>query len=203
MRTVLIFALGSLSITGSVDSSRCRAQDWPQWGGSLEREYFPRPKGCRQNSIPRRVPIRKQAACGGRSNFRLAYLYGNPVVSGGKVFVGTNNAAPRDPKYAGDRNVLMCFNDPTANSSGSWLCQRCKARPTIMSSASAPRRRSTASVFTPSPAIAKSSASTPMDSTTATMAPSSTKPNISPRRWLLLQIGHDELDPYVDPRPPV
>jgi len=40
-----------------------------------------------------------------------SHTYGNPVVAGGKVFVGTNNAAPRNPKYTGDKNVLMCFNE--------------------------------------------------------------------------------------------
>src|SRR5581483_5524808 len=35
--------------------------------------------------------------------------YGGPVVAGGKVFVGTNNEKPRNPKVLGDRGVLMCF----------------------------------------------------------------------------------------------
>ena len=35
--------------------------------------------------------------------------YGGPVVAGGKVFVGTNNAKPRDPAAVGDRGVLMAF----------------------------------------------------------------------------------------------
>jgi outer membrane protein assembly factor BamB len=35
--------------------------------------------------------------------------YGGPVVAGGKVFVGTNNQLPRNPKVAGDRGVLMAF----------------------------------------------------------------------------------------------
>ena len=35
--------------------------------------------------------------------------YGGPVVSGGKVFVGTNNSKPRDPAVTGDRGVLMAF----------------------------------------------------------------------------------------------
>src|ERR1051325_11125215 len=39
--------------------------------------------------------------------------YGNPTVSGGKVFVGTNNESPRDPKYKGDRAVMMCFEEKT------------------------------------------------------------------------------------------
>jgi outer membrane protein assembly factor BamB len=37
--------------------------------------------------------------------------YGTPVVSGGRVFVGTNNDQPRDPAEKGDRGVLMCFSE--------------------------------------------------------------------------------------------
>jgi outer membrane protein assembly factor BamB len=36
--------------------------------------------------------------------------YGNPVVAGGKVFVGTNNANLRDPALSGDRGVLLAFS---------------------------------------------------------------------------------------------
>ena len=38
-----------------------------------------------------------------------SYSYGGPVVAGGKVFVGTNNAQPRDPAITDDRGVLMAF----------------------------------------------------------------------------------------------
>ena len=37
--------------------------------------------------------------------------YGNPVVAGGKVFVGTNNQANRQPKAKGDKGVVMCFRE--------------------------------------------------------------------------------------------
>jgi outer membrane protein assembly factor BamB len=37
--------------------------------------------------------------------------YGNPVVAGGMVFVGTNNELLRDPKQGGDRGVLMAFRE--------------------------------------------------------------------------------------------
>jgi outer membrane protein assembly factor BamB len=36
-----------------------------------------------------------------------------PVVSGGKVFVGTNNACPRDPKYQGEYGILLCLEEGT------------------------------------------------------------------------------------------
>jgi outer membrane protein assembly factor BamB len=39
--------------------------------------------------------------------------YGGPVVASGRVFVGTNNRNPRNPKVTGDRGVLMCFDEKT------------------------------------------------------------------------------------------
>ena len=39
--------------------------------------------------------------------------YGSPVIAGGKVFIGTNNSSPRDPRHQGDRGVLMCFDEKT------------------------------------------------------------------------------------------
>src|SRR5207245_2209195 len=39
-----------------------------------------------------------------------SYSYGGPVVAGGKVFVGTNNEKPRDPKIKGDKGILLCLS---------------------------------------------------------------------------------------------
>jgi outer membrane protein assembly factor BamB len=36
--------------------------------------------------------------------------YGSPVVSGGRIFVGTNNEQPRNASIKGDKGVLMCFD---------------------------------------------------------------------------------------------
>lgn len=36
--------------------------------------------------------------------------YGGPVVANGKVFVGTNNEALKNPKLSGDRGVVMAFD---------------------------------------------------------------------------------------------
>src|ERR1700745_1690378 len=49
-----------------------------------------------------------------------AQSYGNIVVSGGVVLIGTNNESPRDPKQAGDRGVLMAFRE----SDGEFLWQQ-------------------------------------------------------------------------------
>lgn len=45
--------------------------------------------------------------------------HSTPVVAGGRVLVGTNNGNPRDPRHAGDRSVLMCFDEKD----GSFLWQ--------------------------------------------------------------------------------
>ncbi len=50
--------------------------------------------------------------------------YGNPVVIGGKVFVGTNNQAVRNPKLTGDRGVVMAFRQ----SDGEFLWQAAHAK---------------------------------------------------------------------------
>ncbi len=37
--------------------------------------------------------------------------YSTPVISGGKVFIGTNNNEPRDSKHQGDRGALYCLDE--------------------------------------------------------------------------------------------
>lgn len=39
--------------------------------------------------------------------------HSTPVVAQGRVFIGTNNGQPRDPRHQGDRGVLMCFDERT------------------------------------------------------------------------------------------
>jgi len=39
--------------------------------------------------------------------------HSSPVVANGRVYIGTNNGHPRDPKHDGDRGVLMCFEEKT------------------------------------------------------------------------------------------
>ncbi len=45
--------------------------------------------------------------------------HATPVIVDGRVYIGTNNAHPRDLKHSGDRGVVMCFNE----SNGSLLWQ--------------------------------------------------------------------------------
>src|SRR5258708_1482188 len=77
--------------------------DWPMWGGTADRNMVSSAKGIVTKwDIAKKENVRWVAALGSQT-------YGNPVVAGGQVYVGTNNEALRDPKQGGDRGVLMAF----------------------------------------------------------------------------------------------
>ena len=79
--------------------------DWPMWGGTSDRNMVSAATGLPADwDVKSGRNIKWVAELGSQS-------YGNPVVAGGMVFVGTNNEAPRDPKQDGDRGVLMAFRE--------------------------------------------------------------------------------------------
>jgi outer membrane protein assembly factor BamB len=81
--------------------------DWPMWGGTPDRNMVSNQKGLPSSwDLEKKRNIRWVAALGSQT-------YGNPTVAKGKVFVGTNNEGLRDPKQAGDRGVLMAFDEKT------------------------------------------------------------------------------------------
>ncbi len=95
-----------------------KTDDWPMFGGTPSRNMV--------NPFAKGLPMEWTAEKGEKKNVKwLAQLgsmaYGGPVISAGKVFVGTNNGFPRDPKIKGPqkRAVLMCF----AEADGKFLWQ--------------------------------------------------------------------------------
>jgi outer membrane protein assembly factor BamB len=81
--------------------------DWHMWGGSPDRNMVSDATGLPTTwDVKTGKNIKWQAALGSQS-------YGNPVVAGGVVLVGTNNEALRDPKQPGDRGVMMAFKEAT------------------------------------------------------------------------------------------
>jgi outer membrane protein assembly factor BamB len=95
------------------------AADWPQWGGRDMRNMYSPEKG-----LPATLgkiefkPGTEEIDAKGVKNLKWAVKlgsqsYGNVTVAHGKVFVGTNNENPRDPKHVGDRSILMCFDEKT------------------------------------------------------------------------------------------
>jgi outer membrane protein assembly factor BamB len=110
-------ALAAALVFGLLATTRTRAAggsgDWPMWGGTAIRNMVSDMRGLPTTwDIQTKKNVRWMATLGSQS-------YGNPVVAGGKVFVGTNNEGLRDPKQPGDRGVLMAFSEKD----GSFLWQ--------------------------------------------------------------------------------
>ena len=83
------------------------------WGGTAARNMASAAKGLPDSwDAAASTNIKWKVPLGTTSN-------GNPVVAGGKIFLGTNNARPRNPAITGDKGVLMCLRE----SDGSLLWQ--------------------------------------------------------------------------------
>src|SRR6187401_2106694 len=88
--------------------------DWPMWGGTPDRNRVSTMKGLPiEWDVKTKKNVKWVADLGSQS-------YGNPVVAGGMVFVGTINEMMRDKNQGGDRGVLMTFRE----SNGEFLWQQ-------------------------------------------------------------------------------
>ena len=112
-----LFALMVCALVGhsvQLSASDPGTGDWPMWGGTPDRNMVSAMKGLPSEwDVKTKKNIKWVANLGSQS-------YGNPVVAGGMVFVGTNNELVRDPKQPGDRGVLMAFRE----SDGEFLWQQ-------------------------------------------------------------------------------
>jgi len=81
------------------------ATDQPQWGEAWSRNMVSHERGLPESFDPKTgANIKWRAPLGTET-------HSTPIVSGGRVYIGTNNGEPRDPKHQGDRGVLMCFDE--------------------------------------------------------------------------------------------
>jgi outer membrane protein assembly factor BamB len=113
-----------LFIFGIVDHRFTNGQDvppkanapWPMFGGTPERNMA--------NIIDKNILTDWSVAEGKEKNVKWAAdlgsrSFGGPVIAGGRVFVGTNNAMTRDPGFKNkDGAVLMAFDE--ANGKFLW-----------------------------------------------------------------------------------
>src|SRR4051812_37261866 len=84
-----------------------RAKDQAQWGQAWSRNMVSAEKGLPDKFDPKSgLNIKRTAELGNET-------HSTPVVAGGRVYIGTNNGKPRDPKHQGDRGVMMCFSEKT------------------------------------------------------------------------------------------
>ena len=98
-----MFAVGLLLLFGI--ATVLPAADRPQWGERYSRNMVSSEKGLPDNFDPKTGKNIKWSAALGSE------CYCTPVIAGGRVFVGTNNNEPRDPRHKGDRGVLMCLKE--------------------------------------------------------------------------------------------
>ncbi|MEN8693952.1 MAG: PQQ-binding-like beta-propeller repeat protein [Akkermansiaceae bacterium] len=124
---------GDSSITGSSDVATATevttpaaeiTKEWPMWGGTPSRNMVGIADDLPVNIHPGDLKDDESADLAEAKNIKWAaklgsQAYGNTVVAGGLVIVGTNNESPRDEKQQGDRGVLMAFNE----SDGSFAWQ--------------------------------------------------------------------------------
>src|SRR5687767_7356126 len=111
----LVFILVAAAIASSpVSAGDPGSGNWPMWGGTPDRNMVSSAKGMPTEwDVKSGKNVRWSADLGSQS-------YGNLVVAGGMVFIGTNNEKVRDPKQGGDRGVLMAFRE----SNGEFLWQQ-------------------------------------------------------------------------------
>jgi len=96
---------------------KATAEDWPSWGGNDPgRNMYSPAKGFPAEFNPGKFkPNSEEVDMATTRNVQwIAKLgsqtYGNPVIANGRLFVGTNNATPRDARFKDDRSILMALD---------------------------------------------------------------------------------------------
>ena len=93
--------------------------DWPDWGNGPTRNMVSDGKNAPVEFDPGKKikgkdEVDMTTTKGLKWSARLgSQAYGTPTISGGKVYVGTNNENPFNSKYTGDRSVLLCLDEKT------------------------------------------------------------------------------------------
>src|ERR1041384_2010824 len=110
---VLLLAVTAYFLASPAAASDPGSGDWPMWGGTPDRNMISNMKGLPTSwDVKTKKNVKWVAQLGSQT-------YGNVVVAGGMVFVGTNNEGVRDPKITGDKGVLMAFRE----SDGAFMWQ--------------------------------------------------------------------------------
>jgi outer membrane protein assembly factor BamB len=100
IKSIVLVALsaGALTVPGA---------DQPQWGQAWSRNMVSMERGLPASFNPDTGANIKWVARLGTET------HSTPIIANGRVYIGTNNEEPRDPKHRGDRGVLMCFDENT------------------------------------------------------------------------------------------
>jgi outer membrane protein assembly factor BamB len=104
-------------LLGAAWVTPARAEDWPAWGRTMQRNMVAAESwkpdvlqpgtfvaGTEDVDLATTAGLRWVAQLGSQS-------YGNPTVSHGRVFVGTNNQRERRPGITGDYSLVLAFDE--------------------------------------------------------------------------------------------
>lgn len=104
MKRIVYRALAAALALKGLAGDCTSAADQPQWGQAWSRNMISNEKGLPDSFAPKTgLNVKWSAALGTET-------HSSPVIAGGRVYIGTNNGNPRDPKHQGDRGVLMCLD---------------------------------------------------------------------------------------------
>jgi len=94
-----------------------QGQDWGMWGGNASRNMVSPEKGIVKKFVAGKIH-RKTEIVDMATTKNVKWVcklgsesYGNPVIANGRVYVGTNNASPRDVRNVGDRGIVLCLDE--------------------------------------------------------------------------------------------
>lgn len=106
---LLILAMAAIAVAESPSQSKTSTKkgDWPMWGGSPDRNMV-----SGETGIPAKWDIKKKTNIKWMTQIG-SQTYGNPVISNGRVFVGTNNNGHLRPGIKGDKGVIVCLDEKT------------------------------------------------------------------------------------------
>ncbi|MGL6194229.1 MAG: PQQ-binding-like beta-propeller repeat protein [Thermoguttaceae bacterium] len=101
---------------GILFTSTISADDSPQWGNGYSHNNISTEKNLPAKFSPGKVDSETGKLQGAGPEVRFAVRHGQtnysaPVIANGKILVGTNDCEIYDPVLAGDRGVLLCFDE--------------------------------------------------------------------------------------------
>lgn len=87
--------------------SKAKKGDWPMWGGSRDRNMVSGHTGIPAKwDVASKKNIKWVAPLGSQT-------YGNPVITNGRILIGTNNNGNLRPSIKGDKGVIVCLEEKT------------------------------------------------------------------------------------------
>ncbi len=104
---VTVLSLVVSAISNADSAAGKKKGDSPMWGGSPDRNMV-----SDETGIPATWDVKK------KTNIKWvtklgSQTYGNPVISKGRIFVGTNNNGHLRPGITGDKGVVVCLDEKT------------------------------------------------------------------------------------------